>query len=193
MIVRCQALRPGSSSRHLHSTQPRTWQARFVDFRTAQSARYLGARDLAASPEICADPLTDVPAACAASHIRPFPLPLPTMASLISFISFISFVATQCDDQVFLWRWPVRAVFLLLGCKKVTARGSPRLLERHKAAIYSCRLDSGIAEWVAKRQKRCLLSDVPAAKSRCSLRAVRDISYVCPKWTAETKRTMKRA
>src|SRR5260370_5327610 len=35
MIVRCQALRPGRSSTHLHSTQPRTWQARFVDFRTA--------------------------------------------------------------------------------------------------------------------------------------------------------------
>ena len=31
---RCQALRSGRSSRRLHSTQPRTWQARFVDFRT---------------------------------------------------------------------------------------------------------------------------------------------------------------
>jgi hypothetical protein len=56
-----------------------------------------------------------------------------------------------------------------------------------------------IAAWVVERLKRCLLSDVPAAKSRCSPRVVPvtreldDINYVCPKCGAETKRTMKRA
>ncbi len=35
MIVRCQALTPGKPSKHLHSTHPRTRQARFVEFRTA--------------------------------------------------------------------------------------------------------------------------------------------------------------
>src|SRR6266536_2912278 len=34
MIVRCQAITPGKLSRDLHSTQPRTWQARFVPLRT---------------------------------------------------------------------------------------------------------------------------------------------------------------
>src|SRR5262249_60826359 len=35
IIVRCQALTLGELSRDLHSTQQRTWQARFVALRTA--------------------------------------------------------------------------------------------------------------------------------------------------------------
>jgi hypothetical protein len=42
-------------------------------FGPPQSGRCLVARDLEAIPEICADPPTDIPAACAAWRIRPFP------------------------------------------------------------------------------------------------------------------------
>src|SRR5437763_15330894 len=34
VMVRCQTLRPRRPSRRLHSTQPRTWQARLVAFGT---------------------------------------------------------------------------------------------------------------------------------------------------------------
>ncbi len=92
----------------------------------------------------------------------------PTVAPLLSF------VATRCGDQVFLWQRSMRRFFCSLVAKTSQPQLSARLLENATNELLTrTAWIRGIAAWVVKRLKPCLLSDVPAAESRWSLRAAR--------------------
>jgi hypothetical protein len=92
------------------------------------------------------------------------------------------------------------AVFLFTGCKNVTAAVFPAPAgKRHKAAVNSCCLDSGgkNGQRSARNLACCPMSWLrrPMQPNGAApvTRELDDISYVCPKCGAETKRTMKRA
>jgi hypothetical protein len=94
----------------------------------------------------------------------------------------------------------MRPFFYLLGCKNVTATGFPASAgKRHKAAISSRRLDSGDRGMGSEALEtlpvvRCPGCEEPMQPKGVApvTRELDDISYVCPKCGAETKRTMKR-
>ncbi len=113
-----------------------------------------------------------------AADLRTFPRPAPLRISdhppsrSPTVAPLLSFAATRCGDQVFLWRRSMRPIFCSLVAKRSQPQLSPRLLEKAtKALLTRAALIRGNAAWVMKRLKRCLLSDVPAAKSECSPRA----------------------
>ncbi len=93
------------------------------------------------------------------------------------------------------------AVFLFTGCKNVTAAAFRTSAgKRHKRAINSYCLDSGDRSMGSEALEtlpvvRCPGCGEPMEPKGSApvTRELDDISYVCPKCGAETKRTMKRA
>ncbi len=127
MIVRCQALRPGRSSRYLHSTQPRTWQARFVDFRTAAvCALSRGPRSRSVSRNLRWSSDGRSRGLCRFAYPT-IPFPLPDVAPLLSF------VATRCGDRVFLWRRSMRPFF----CSLVATTSQPAFFVKQGMSVVS--------------------------------------------------------
>src|ERR1700730_9364640 len=115
-VVRCQALAPGKLSRHLHSTQPRTWQARFVDFRTAADcALSRGPRSRSVFRNLRWS--FDGPS----RSLRRFAYPTIPSRAPREWQPSIRFVATRCGDEVFLWHRSTRPLFSALVAKKSQA------------------------------------------------------------------------
>ncbi len=93
------------------------------------------------------------------------------------------------------------AVFLFTGCKKVTATAFPTSAGKgHKSAINSCCLDSGDRSMGSEALETLPVVRCPGCEERMQPKGIvpvtselDDISYVCPKCSTETKRTIKRA
>ena len=92
-------------------------------------------------------------------------------------------------------------IFLFTGCKNVTATAFPTSAGKgHKSAINSCCLDSGERSMGNEALETLPVVRCPGCEERMQPKGIvpvtselDDISYVCPKCSAETKRTIKRA